>query len=258
MRAALISSSFAWSRLSTGRPRLGTVWLGLSLGCAQCHDHKYDPITQKEFYQLYAFFNNANEDNIDAPLAGEMGPYLQCMPAYRRKREELLKQYRVLELQGPWEARMKEARANPGNGPIGTTPTMRFKNISIMPTGFSISRRRSAPAKMGGFDDRSLRYQLSSRDPVRRMEGTEIHRVAQAAGRAERPVSRAERGARYRRASIDPPHNPTFIYEATGARKARGSAGHAGRSCISRRPCRPRGSTLREWLVSRIIRSPRV
>ncbi|HUQ94257.1 MAG TPA: PSD1 and planctomycete cytochrome C domain-containing protein [Bryobacteraceae bacterium] len=93
---------------------VGTVWLGLTMGCAQCHDHKYDPIRQKEFYQLYSFFNNAVEDNVDAPLAGEMGPFLQTTPAYRKQREELLKQYRVLELQAPWEAKMREARANPG------------------------------------------------------------------------------------------------------------------------------------------------
>ena len=40
----------------------GTAFLGLTVGCAQCHDHKFDPITQREFYQLYAIFNNTVED----------------------------------------------------------------------------------------------------------------------------------------------------------------------------------------------------
>lgn len=42
----------------------GTVWLGLTIACAQCHDHKFDPLTQKEFYQFFAFFNNQDEPSI--------------------------------------------------------------------------------------------------------------------------------------------------------------------------------------------------
>ncbi|HEV3263353.1 MAG TPA: PSD1 and planctomycete cytochrome C domain-containing protein [Gemmataceae bacterium] len=42
-----------------------TVWLGTTLGCAECHDHKYDPFTQKEFYQFYAFFDNIPEKGLD-------------------------------------------------------------------------------------------------------------------------------------------------------------------------------------------------
>ncbi len=53
-----------------------TVWLGLTVACAQCHDHKYDPLTQKEFYQLYAFFHNVPEKGLDGNT-GNAQPLLQ-------------------------------------------------------------------------------------------------------------------------------------------------------------------------------------
>jgi|688.fasta_scaffold07524_5 hypothetical protein len=43
----------------------GTVWLGMSIACAQCHNHKYDPVSHKEYYQLMAYLNNAEEPELE-------------------------------------------------------------------------------------------------------------------------------------------------------------------------------------------------
>ncbi len=96
---------------------VGTVWLGLTLGCTQCHDHKYDPISQKEYYQLYAFFNQTEEVEIDAPLAGERGPYLQWRPQYLAERTALLKKYDVPARMKEWERGLLQAAEDSGVRP---------------------------------------------------------------------------------------------------------------------------------------------
>ncbi len=63
----------------------GEVFFGLTFGCAQCHDHKFDPISQSEFFQLFAFLNQADEPRIEAPSAGE----LELIKQYNSKLSKL-------------------------------------------------------------------------------------------------------------------------------------------------------------------------
>ena len=93
---------------------VATVWLGLSLECARCHDHKYDPIAQRDYYRMFAFFNELDEIEIDAPLPGELGPYLRAKPEFDRALQAIYAKYGVRELQRPWTEKMLWAGENPG------------------------------------------------------------------------------------------------------------------------------------------------
>jgi len=69
-----------------------TTWLGITMGCARCHDHKYDPIKQKDFYRFFAFFNTVPERGLDG-YEGNADPVLELpTPAQKRQRDELNQQ----------------------------------------------------------------------------------------------------------------------------------------------------------------------
>ena len=68
-----------------------TAFMGLTMGCARCHTHKYDPLTHKEFYQFVAFFNTVNEEGLDG-REGNAKPFLKLPTPEQEKYEKQFKE----------------------------------------------------------------------------------------------------------------------------------------------------------------------
>jgi len=86
----------------------GVVWLGLSIGCAQCHDHKFDPVSQREYYRLFAFFNDQSEPKLTVAPPGVDPAALQAERTAAREalRAHVVARQAALEA---WEATLDSA-----------------------------------------------------------------------------------------------------------------------------------------------------
>ena len=86
---------YAVDRVNT----VSTVWMGLTVGCARCHDHKYDPISQTEFFRLFAFFNNISEPGTYRRSAA---PTIKVPPrVVQRRMERIHRKLEVLDRSSP-------------------------------------------------------------------------------------------------------------------------------------------------------------
>ena len=112
-----------------------TIFLGLSMGCARCHDHKFDPLTQREYYQFFAFFNQLNEQG-EAGRVGNAEPTISAPTPDQAIRLSILKQdlqsldqaigqriARASETIGEWEPKLRESFTSNANE---IAPLLRF------------------------------------------------------------------------------------------------------------------------------------
>lgn len=107
---------------------VGAAWLGQTTGCAQCHDHKFDPFTMRDFYSLGAFFADIKEPLIGNPGEGmvvadpETGARLASLEkvvAEAKKRMAPL-QAQIAAARNAWEQKLQMAETRAGAGPPGT------------------------------------------------------------------------------------------------------------------------------------------
>lgn len=85
----------------------GTVWMGLTAGCAQCHDHKFDPITMKDFYSLFAFFNNTTQPAMDGN-AKDSPPVIRVYKSPEQEKRATELKAKIARLTGEADALFKE------------------------------------------------------------------------------------------------------------------------------------------------------
>ena len=77
------------------------VFMGLTMGCAQCHDHKYDPISQKEYYQFFAFFNELDDRGLDGNAGQNAMPKIMATTSLDKAEVDSLRQ-ELAQLESQW------------------------------------------------------------------------------------------------------------------------------------------------------------
>jgi uncharacterized protein DUF1553/uncharacterized protein DUF1549/cytochrome c len=98
-RSNLVAADVRQNYLNEVTSSTGSIFLGLTIGCARCHDHKYDPIPTRDFYRLQAFFNAIRVEDVDVPYADK---------AFAAKAEAMIREYEAQTTAGPVHKEMME------------------------------------------------------------------------------------------------------------------------------------------------------
>lgn len=145
---------------------LGEAVLGLTLACAQCHDHKYDPITQADYFSLFAYFNSLGDAGLDGNAGINPKPFMQARTVLKTGEEPVLKK-RIAQVQArlaappeaqvaAWVRQQEAVLARRGQG-LSLTPVKVVKvSTPNRGAGYEIEAERvvriTQPNNMAAYD----------------------------------------------------------------------------------------------------------
>ncbi|HUG82079.1 MAG TPA: PSD1 and planctomycete cytochrome C domain-containing protein [Bryobacterales bacterium] len=150
-RSNLVAAEVRQNYLSEVTTSTASIFLGLTVGCARCHDHKYDPIPQKDFYRLQAFFNAIQVEDRQGAIDLPEVPYED--EAFAAKAEEKIKQYEERLKEGAEKkdldaleeqllVKLKAAKAKKAEGEEPTSKDLRLEIKRDGQTTFSKAEQR--------------------------------------------------------------------------------------------------------------------
>jgi hypothetical protein len=124
----------------------GTVFLGLTVGCCQCHDHKFDPLTQREYYSLFAFFNSCDEPTLELPTPEQVRKRQEV----RIRIAELEKRLKTLDTATPERVAMWEGSLTPQSRAM--LPAKIQAILAIAPNGRNFRQEQAVIAAYRNFE----------------------------------------------------------------------------------------------------------
>lgn len=154
----------------------GTVWLGLTLGCCQCHSHKFDPISQRDYYQLFAFFNSIDEDGraganakpylkYRSPFTTEVVEQAEQLAKQRGQRETAVRQQAEQEFPR-WLTERREELQN-GFQPWRLLQASRLESVA----GTVLTQEANGAIQTSGPHPRQEDYRIHFRPTHARLTG---------------------------------------------------------------------------------------
>ncbi|MFN0067458.1 MAG: PSD1 and planctomycete cytochrome C domain-containing protein [Limisphaerales bacterium] len=147
------------------------VWLGTSLACAECHDHKYDPISQREFYRFYGFFNQVAENGLDAEELNAAPRLTLETPEQREKLAQLGREAAALEAaekfalgspRAEWDAAQQAWETRHREGSVGGWADLKFAAARVT-TGGELAQRDDGFIGFGAAVDGVAAYEVTLR-----------------------------------------------------------------------------------------------